>query len=155
MIAQRFLSYFPILYHIGSRKKWQQSQWAGCSPRPVPTTKSELGMLVHKWSLPWEKILHQLPRITVVSAGFLVCRFNLVQHKQFKYRLLKLPSPSMGSWSSCNCTAIASVCLIKASCLCTSSHPRNSCANTFFIVNVKDKSVAPSLIGSSKAALVF
>lgn len=39
----------------------------------------------------------QLPRIAVVGAGFLICRSNPVQHKQFKYRLLKIPSPSMGS----------------------------------------------------------
>lgn len=97
----------------------------------------------------------QLPRIAVLSAGFVICRSNPAQHKQFKHSLLKIPSPSMGSWSSCNCSAIASVCLIKTSCLCVSSHPRNSCANKFFTVNVKNTFVASALTGPSKAALVF
>lgn len=97
----------------------------------------------------------QFPRTAVESARFIICRSEPAQHKQFKHRLLKIPSPRMGSWSSCNCSAIASVCIIKTSCLCASFHPRNICANTFFTVNVKNNFVAAALTGPSKVVLVF
>lgn len=50
------LSFTPLEQEETPTKPMNHSR-VGCSPRPVPTTKSDQVVLLHKWSLPQEKSL--------------------------------------------------------------------------------------------------
>lgn len=124
------------------------------SPRPVRTTNQTeacwctSGACHGKKNLTISSFLGLLWWVQDFSSAGLI----LSNTSSLKHKLLKIPLPCMGSRSSCNCSAIASVCVIKASCLWASIQ-KNSCANTFFTVNVKNNFVPSVLTGPFQSSI--
>lgn len=129
-------SHILIIYLTGNRRRHHQRQWTTAElvvPQDLYPSPNQTEVCWYTNGATGKKSYsQQLPGAAVTRTTFLICGSDPAQHEQFKRRLLKIPSPCMGSWSSCNCSSIASVWVTKTSCLCASIHPRNSCANTFF-----------------------